>query len=278
MLRRIPWLLLVTVTAVVLSAAVVRAENEGQEDLDQATEKKLSANSLDDLTQVIDLCDSALKKGLDDANTQFANNLLTSTLMQRANFLAKVIVERTPQSWPKLRQMALDDLDKALKIHSDLPAAQLLIARLQMLPGGDRTAAVKAAQQAADLAKDDPAVQVEALVLQAKIVPEPAKIEELLNQALKIAPHNDEVLVYRGRLFLDQGKADEALADFTAAAKSNPENFEAQEALGQRNSRWGTMTRRSRRSTKPPSSIPTPPVRMSTRPECTCRPASSTRP
>ncbi len=232
-MRRFPWLLLVLATAVVLSAAVVRAENEGQEDLDQATEKKLSANSLDDLTQVIDLCDSALKKGLDDANTQFANNLLTSTLMQRANFIAKVIVERIPQNWPNLRQMALDDLDKALKIHPDLPAGQLLVARLQMLPGGDRAAAVKAAQQAAELAKDDPAVQVEALVLQAKIVPEPEKIEELLNQALKIAPHNDEVLVYRGRLFLEQGKADEALTDLTAAAKANPENFEAQEALGQ---------------------------------------------
>ncbi len=232
-MRRFPWLLLVLATAVVLSAAVVRAENEGQEDLDQATEKKLSANSLDDLTQVVDLCDSALKKGLDDANTQFANNLLTSTLMQRANFLTKVIVERIPQNWPKLRQVALDDLDKALKIHPDLPAAQLLIAKLQMLPGGDRAAAVKAAQQAAELAKDDPAVQVEALVLQARIVPEPEKIEELLNQALKIAPHNDEVLVYRARLFLEQGKVDEALTDLTAAVKANPENFEAQEALGQ---------------------------------------------
>ena len=233
MIRRFPWILLFAVAAIVLSATVVRAENEGQEDLDQATEKKLSANSPDDLSQVIDLCESALKKGLDDANTQFANNLLTSTLMQRANFLTKVIVERTPQGWFKLRQMALDDLNRALKIHPDLPAAQLLIARLQMLPGGDRHAAVKAAEQAAELAKDDPAVQVEALVLQAKIVPEPAKIEQLLNQALKIAPHNDEVLVYRGRLFLEEGKAEEALADLMGATKSNPENFEAQEALGQ---------------------------------------------
>ncbi len=35
--------------------AVARAENEGQDDLDQATEKKLSAESMDDLAKVADL-------------------------------------------------------------------------------------------------------------------------------------------------------------------------------------------------------------------------------
>jgi tetratricopeptide (TPR) repeat protein len=233
MLPRFRWILLLAATVVVLSTAVVRADNEGQEDLDQATDKKLSATTPDDLSQVIDLCESAMKKGLDQANTEFAKNLLTSTLMQRANFLAKVIVDRTPRDWPKLRQMALDDLTKALKTQPDLPAAQLQIARLEMLPGGDRVVALKAAEKAAELAKDDPSVQVDALVLQAKVVSEPAKIEELLTQALKIAPHNDEVLVYRGRLLLEQGKADDALTDLTAATKSNPENAEAQETRGQ---------------------------------------------
>ena len=71
-------------------------ENEGQDDLDKATDKKLAAENIDDLAQVIDLCESALKKGLDASNTEVANNLLTGTLMQRANFMIKTIVERTP--------------------------------------------------------------------------------------------------------------------------------------------------------------------------------------
>jgi tetratricopeptide (TPR) repeat protein len=218
--------------ATLVCSSVLHAENEGQEDLDQATEKKLSADSLDDLSQVTDLCESALKKGLDATNTQFANNLLTGTLLQRANILSKTIVEKHPQGWAQLRVLALADLEKALKTDPNLAAADLMIARLQLLPGGDKAAAMKAAQQAFDLSKEKPEEQVAALVLQADLSDDAAKKLDYFNQALKIAPNNQEALRQRGTYYLVTGKIADAAADLNAAAKAEPDNPEIQEARG----------------------------------------------
>ena len=68
-----------------------RAENEGQADLDKATQQKLGAQTAGDLTDVIRLCEGALKKGLDKGNTAFANDLMASALVQRGSLtVAKV--------------------------------------------------------------------------------------------------------------------------------------------------------------------------------------------
>jgi tetratricopeptide (TPR) repeat protein len=215
-----------------LSVAVARAENEGQDDLDQATEKKLSAESMDDLSKVADLCESALKKGLDQSNTQFANNLLTGTLLERANIMAKNIVERNPQGWQQLRLLAIGDLKKALKVDPNLASAHLLIARLQALPGGDREQAAKEAQQAYDLSKDKPEDQVQALVLQAGLSDDPEKKLDYFSQALKIAPNNEQALHQRGMFLLLSGKVKEAIVDLDATAKADPDNPEIQEVRG----------------------------------------------
>ncbi len=215
-----------------LSTTVARAENEGQDDLDQATEKKLSAESMDDLSKVADLCQSALKKGLDQSNTQFANNLLTGTLLERANVMAKNIVERNPQGWQQLRLLAIGDLKKALKIDPQLAPAHLLIARLQALPGGDRAQATQEAQQAYDLSKDKPEAQVQALVLQADLSEDPDKKLDYFSQALKIAPNNEQALHQRGMFLLLSGKVKEAIADLDASAKADPDNPEIQEVRG----------------------------------------------
>ena len=57
-----------------------RAANDGQADLDKATQLKIGAQNTGDLTDVIQLCESALKKGLDKNNTAFANDLMASAL------------------------------------------------------------------------------------------------------------------------------------------------------------------------------------------------------
>ncbi|HZZ28166.1 MAG TPA: tetratricopeptide repeat protein [Pirellulales bacterium] len=211
---------------------VARAENEGQDELDKASDKKLAADSVEDLGQVIDLCESALKKGLDAGNSQFANNLLTGTLLERANVLLKNIVQQKPAGWQQLRILALADLGKALKISPQMAPAQLMIARLQQLPGGDRAAAQKAAEAALDLSKDKQEDRVAALVLLADLTDEPEKKLDYYAQALKIAPNNQEALRRRGMFLLTSGKMQEAAADLDAAAKADPEDPVLQEVRG----------------------------------------------
>ena len=70
----------------------------------QAYDKKLAAKNLDDLAQVIDLCESALKKGLDAANAKSANSLLAGVLMERASLLTRAIVTQDIKNWPECGQ------------------------------------------------------------------------------------------------------------------------------------------------------------------------------
>ncbi len=128
--------------------------------------------------------------------------------------------------------LAIGDLKKALKIDPSLASAHLLIARLQALPGGDREQAVKEAQQAYDLSKDKPEEQVQALVLQAGLSEDPEKKLDYFDQALKIAPNNEQALHQRGMFLLLSGKVKEAISDLDASAKADPENPEIQEVRG----------------------------------------------
>src|SRR4051812_40926736 len=67
------------------------AENEGQEDLDKATQLKVTAETLDDLNEVVDHADSALEKGLGADNKKFAEQLLISSLLQRGQLFAGAV-------------------------------------------------------------------------------------------------------------------------------------------------------------------------------------------
>lgn len=126
--------------SVVFFPSVGRAENDGQAALDQATEAKLSADSMDDLSEVIRLCRSALRLGLDDKNKTFASEMLAGTLTQRAEIVTAEIIDRPSPSprWPELRRLALADLEESLKLNNDQIDAQYMVGRLNSLPGGDR--------------------------------------------------------------------------------------------------------------------------------------------
>ena len=108
----------------------------------------------------------------------------------------------------------------------------MLIAKLQALPGGDRAGALKAAQAAADLSKDNAEIQVEALVLLGGLTEDKDKKLDYFSQALKIAPNNQEALRERGVYLLLSGKSEEAVKDLQAAVKADPDNADAHEILG----------------------------------------------
>ena len=154
-----------------------RAENEGQADLDKATQQKLGAQTSDDLTEVIQLCESALKKGLDKGNSAFANDLMASALVQRGSLTASKAYRAiracgqaqgpqaaTDDHWKTYRSEALADLEKGVKLSPKQPQAQFEIAKLNLLPGGDPRKRMEALDKTIALADDDASLRAEALV------------------------------------------------------------------------------------------------------------------
>jgi tetratricopeptide (TPR) repeat protein len=228
-----------------MAVSAASAQDAGQEALDQATEKKLTAENLADLNEVIRLCDKALKEGLDESNTKYANNLLTGTLLQRATVLTAAIFQQSPpdRRWPEYRGVAIQDLERAIKIDPKLGEAHYLIARLHTLPGGDHEHARKAIELAIEHTKQDKLAQAKSLTLRANLIPfnpnpktdeekeaaEKAAKERLAGYAaaIEMAPADDEAVRSRGRFYLVQSKFKEAIEDFTKALELDKENLEA---------------------------------------------------
>jgi tetratricopeptide (TPR) repeat protein len=214
--------------------SLARAENEGQDDLDKATQLKVSAESMADLAEVIRLAESAMKAGLDDENKKFANELLVGTLLQRAEAVSAKIFEQgnPPLLWPQMRKLALADLEKVVAANDKQAEAYFLIGRLNSLPDGDRRRGLEALNKAVELSKDEHRQLARALVLRAQFQREEDKREQDFNQAVELAPQNAEIIRTRGLYWLARGKPDDALADLDKALELEPESAEAHEARG----------------------------------------------
>src|SRR5262245_52448006 len=121
----------VMLTAALACGAVYGSE-VGQALLDKATDTKVAAENLADLNKVIELCQDAIKAGLDEGDAKFANGLLASTLTQRAELVCNELFERPvgPNRARKLVQMALADLEQTLGIDAEQGEAQYLVGRL----------------------------------------------------------------------------------------------------------------------------------------------------
>ncbi|HEX3655842.1 MAG TPA: tetratricopeptide repeat protein [Pirellulales bacterium] len=209
-------------------------ENAGQNDLDRAVETKLAAEGPKELAEVIALCEQALDKGLDASNTEFAEKLLASALFQRGRMITEVIFT-PPQPdprWPQMRQLALHDLTRSVKLVSEQPQVYMLIGRLESLPGGDAKRALTAIEDAIRTAGDDSELKFDALMLHAGMDDSPQHRLKDLDEATKLNPQDPMPLRLRGSLKLSMGKRDEALADFDAAIKLDPKNAATYEIRG----------------------------------------------
>lgn len=223
------------VALTILLAPGVRAADEGQADLDKAIELQVTARTLGDLEKVAKFCESALKKGLDEANQTFAKQVLSSTLYKHAEQLCGPVLDRTPPDprWPLLRQLALKDLDKAVELNPTLGEAHLLLARLHALPGGDAQRGAQAAGTAVNLFEDNKKQKAAALVLRGSFR---EKGEDRLKDyglAIETDPGNADAWQARALVYLEQGQADKAIEDYHSLLKQNENNFEAHLALAE---------------------------------------------
>lgn len=230
-------LLFATICIALLSPAVAWAENEGQADLDAATELQLSAETLGDLEKVIEKAESALKKGLDEGQAQFAKQMLAATLYQHANRLAAAIFEQQPPSprWPLVRQYALKDLEKAKAADPKLPDIYLLAAKLQVLPGGDAKAAGEALDEGIRLLKekDEREELAKAYVLRATISDDNDRKLADFNSAIDADPSNIQAWQGRALIYLEKGDNEKAVADLSKLVEKQGDSPAAVGALAE---------------------------------------------
>ncbi len=213
---------LLTLTA----GSLALAGGPGQADLDKATEIKLGAETTADLDKVVHLLEGALKKGLDDPSARMAKQLLSATLFQRGSVAAAAFSRGLAQNaaWTKLRQDAVVDLQKAVKLDPQQSQALLLIAQLNFLPGGDLNQARQAVDQALKINDEDPALRVKLLILRASFPETPQQRLADLNEAVKLGPGEAATLHARGLLLADMGKLEPALADLNRAMTLAPDD------------------------------------------------------
>jgi tetratricopeptide (TPR) repeat protein len=210
----------------------------GQADLDKATQLKVTAEGLTDLNEVVDKLDSAIEKGLDKDNKAFAEQLLTSTLLQRATALSAAILERPvpdPRKdprWLQIRQYALTDLQRATVLDSKLWDAQLLIGRLQALPLGDPNAAKRALSTVCDSADAEPEQRAESYALRGALETDEKKREADFNHAVELVSDKPDYLRVRAQYYFGKDNFDAALTDIDQALKLAPDHAPSQELRG----------------------------------------------
>jgi tetratricopeptide (TPR) repeat protein len=224
--------------ALIAIAAPALADDEGQDDLDKATQLKVAAESPDDLAEVIDRLDAAIEKGLDDENEEFAQQMLVSTLMQRGTMYATAVFNlpgQDPQRGMRLMQFrswALTDLQRALELDDKLAEANLIIGKLQSLPLGDNNAARRALTKVVKAEEATPEQKAEAFALRSAVQKDEAKQVEDLNSAVEQVPKKPEYLRVRGQYLYSKQKYDEALADINKAIELENDHAATYELRG----------------------------------------------
>ncbi|NND96872.1 MAG: tetratricopeptide repeat protein [Pirellulaceae bacterium] len=198
----------------------------GQGDLDEAVIARIDADTMKELEAVGALLESALAKGLSDENESFAKKMLGSVLLQRSQSLAGEMMRSRGRAQAKLRDEAFEVLQDAVKYDPTLVEAYLLIARLNLLPDGDKDAITAATSKAIELLADRPTEQSQAYVLRSLTYDDDQDEERMadLNAAVKTDPENMEARQARAALRLRQKDVDGAIEDLESILAEDPTN------------------------------------------------------
>ena len=205
-----------------------------QDLLDKAFDLKLVARSGQDFAKVVQLCDQALKKGLDKENGKFAEQLLTSTIYQYVSGVCKPILgDRPDPSWRQRRAVALPLLTKLLAVDDSHGDALILTARLHILPGGDTRQATQLLDKAIVVFKEDEKKLSEALFLRAGLDQDPVRKLAQLDRAIKLDVANTDAWQARALLQLRKGNFEEAARDLETLLEKKDDNYLAILALAE---------------------------------------------
>ncbi len=198
--------------------------NAGQADLDEAIIRRIDAETPKQLDALIALLESAVAKGLTEESQSFAEKMIGSIQLERAQAIASQLIQGGGLRARQLRKEALDTLRAAVKNDPDLVEAYQLIARLHLLPDGDAEEVRKAATKVIELSADDPATQSGGYVLRALRQSDDEARNADLDAAVKSDPKNAEARQARALVRLQADDINGAVDDLKALLKQDPTN------------------------------------------------------
>lgn len=219
---------------VVLAALAIGVfAQEGEADLEEARNLKIDAKSLQDLDRVVALCESALKKGLNEESATEAKALLVGTSVTTGERLVDPILNggQLDQRWQFMRRQGLSRLQKALKYDDNLGEVHLMVARLQILPGGDPESAKKSVARALELLKDDKPSLAQCEIVSSALSENDEERLKHLDKAIEYDPENDDALLARGLFHALKNDGEKAVADFKAVLALDGSNEMARRAV-----------------------------------------------
>src|SRR5690606_34514964 len=186
--------------------------------------RRIDAETPKQLEAVIALLESAIAKGLSDESRSFANKMIASIQLERAQATAAQLMQGGGLRARTLRAEALELLKAATQRDPELVEAYLLIARLHLLPEGDAEEVRIATTKAIELLKDNPQAQSNAYLLRAlRQVDDESRAADL-DKAVTSDPNNAEARQARALLRLQQEDVNGAVEDLKALLKQDPTN------------------------------------------------------
>ena len=206
-----------------------KSPSEGIAALDEALRQRIEVKDLRDLNRVIVLIESALDKGLEEADEEFAQNMLSDTLMERATKLTRVLSAQPlqPNQSQQIRKLVTSDLRRVLTYAEPPAEASFLLARLLALPGGDAYEArhiLNGYLKHEDLPVDKKA---EALVLRGRLSKDQSKSLADFEEAIRLVPENEGYQLARALLLRAHSKLEESLVAVNEILERNPDTANA---------------------------------------------------
>lgn len=203
--------------------------SDGLKMLDDAMRLKVSGNGLQDLNKVIQMLETAIDTGLEDDDNDFAERMLSDSLMERATSLMQVINTRsiTDPRVQEIRRLITSDLGAVIAYDEPPAEAYSMLAKLQALPGGDPREARRAVGKFLKFQEIDDEERAEALVLRARLIKDRSKALVDMQQAIALAPENVSYRLAMAIFLRLENKLDEALATIEEVKKLKPEDGNA---------------------------------------------------